>query len=95
MPLKKYGWDNFSHEILLSGLTKEEMEYWEDYYIEFYNSRNPDKGYNIMKGGLKSPFQELWKDENFKLKISQQQSNLMKERLKNPETRKFLQEIFN
>ena len=48
------------------------MEYWEDYYIEFYDSRNPNKGYNIMKGGLKSPFQELWKDENFKLKISQQ-----------------------
>ena len=91
--IKKYGWDNFSHEILLSGLTKEEMEYWEDYYIEFYDSRNPNKGYNIMKGGLKSPFQELWRDENFKLKISQQQSNLMKERLKNPETRKFLQEI--
>lgn len=82
MLLKKYGWDNFSHEILLSDLTEEEMEYWEDYYIEFYDSRNPDKGYNIMKGGLKPPFQELWKDENFKLKISQQQSDLMKERLK-------------
>ena len=61
--IKKYGWDNFEHELLLENLTEEEMKYWEDYYIEFYESRNPEKGYNINKGGQKSPFQELWKNK--------------------------------
>lgn len=88
--IKKYGWDNFKHKILLSDLTEEEMKYWEDYYIEFYDSRNPNKGYNKMKGGQKSPFQNLWQDKNFRAKMSKQQSELMKERLKNPKEREKL-----
>ena len=91
--IKKYGWNNFDHEILLENLSKEEMKYWEDYYIEYYESRNPDKGYNIMKGGQVSPFQILWQDENFRKKISQQQSELMKERLKDPAERERLRQI--
>jgi group I intron endonuclease len=91
--IKKYGWDNFEHEILLEGLTQEEMSYWEDYYIEYYDSRNADKGYNINKGGQISPFQELWKDNDFREKMSKQQSELMKERLKNPKERERLQQI--
>lgn len=91
--IKKYGWNNFEHEILLENLTQKEMEYWEDYYIEFYESRNPEKGYNIMKGGKKSPFQELWENQSFREKISQQQSELMKERLKDPKERERLKQI--
>lgn len=91
--IKKYGWDNFEHEILLEQLNEKEMQYWEDYYIEFYDSRNPNKGYNINKGGQKSPFQELWKNNDFREKISKQQSYIMKERLKDPRERERLRQI--
>ena len=91
--IKKYGWESFEHEILLDNLTKEEMEYWEDYYIEYYDTRNPDKGYNINKGGQSSPFTELWKNQDFRDKISKQQSELMKERLKDPKERERLRQI--
>jgi len=83
--IKKYGWENFSHEILKEKLTYKEMKYWEDFYVEYYDARNPEKGYNIIAGGLDSPFQELWNDPAFREKMSKQQSELMKERLKDPE----------
>lgn len=93
LAIKKYGWENFEHEILLENLTLEEMKYWEDYYIEFYEARNPEKGYNLEKGGIPSPFVELWKDPEFKEKMSKQQSELMKERLKDPQAREQLRQI--
>ena len=45
----KYGWDNFTHEIIMSNLNKIEANFWERYYISLYNSI--DKGYNIETGG--------------------------------------------
>lgn len=47
----KYGWDKFTHEILYSGLSKEEACSKEIELIEFHNSTNPSKGYNISTGG--------------------------------------------
>ena len=47
----KYGWDNFEHEIIKDGLTKEEASYWEQYYISFYNSSDRQYGYNMSFGG--------------------------------------------
>lgn len=48
----KYGWDSgFSHEILYSGLTKENAEEYERYLIRHFNSTNPEYGYNIALGG--------------------------------------------
>lgn len=49
--IKKYGWDNFSHEILESGLTREEACEREKYYIALYDSTDPTKGYNVSLGG--------------------------------------------
>lgn len=49
--IRKYGWINFKHEILASGLTKEEAEKMEVELIRSYDSTNPDKGYNIRSGG--------------------------------------------
>lgn len=43
--------DFFKVEILKNNLTLKEANYWEDYYIQYYDSRNPEKGYNINKGG--------------------------------------------
>lgn len=48
--IKKYGWDNFEHEILKTGLTKEEAKKYESYYIKQYNTLAPF-GYNLTGGG--------------------------------------------
>lgn len=49
--IKKYGWDNFNHEILFEGLTKEEAEQKEIELISFYKSNDREFGYNIENGG--------------------------------------------
>lgn len=49
--IKKYGWDNFKHEILFENLTKEEAEQKEIDLIAFYNSTDERFGYNLAKGG--------------------------------------------
>ena len=47
----KYSWENIKHEILFTNLTKEEAEQKEIELIAFYDSMNPDKGYNATPGG--------------------------------------------
>lgn len=49
--IKKYGWNNFKHEVLFDGLTKEDAEYKEIELIAYYDSTNPTKGYNHSFGG--------------------------------------------
>ena len=46
------GWDNFRHEILYTGLSREEAEYKEKELIKDYKSNNTNFGYNIKSGGL-------------------------------------------
>lgn len=50
--IQKYGWDNFSHEVLEFGLSKEEAREREKYYIALFDLQNPDNGYNIDNGGF-------------------------------------------
>lgn len=50
--IKKYGWNGFNHEILETGLTQEQANEQEVYYISLYNSANPKFGYNIKGGGM-------------------------------------------
>jgi group I intron endonuclease len=47
----KYGWDNIEHKILFENLTKEQAEKKEIELISFYQSNNPEHGYNIESGG--------------------------------------------
>ena len=47
----KYGWDNFFHEILYTGITRESAEQIEKELILNLDLLNPDKGYNQRKGG--------------------------------------------
>lgn len=49
--IKKYGWDNFTHEVLFSDLTKEDACEKEIELIRFHKSNNEDYGYNISSGG--------------------------------------------
>lgn len=43
----KYGWDNFEHLILYTGLSEKEAEEKEKELIAKYNSTNEKFGYNI------------------------------------------------
>lgn len=49
--IRFYGWQNFSHEILYTNLTKKEAEQKEIELIAYYDSTNQNKGYNIAAGG--------------------------------------------
>lgn len=77
--IKKYGWDNFSHEILKDGIeTQEEADFWETQYIACYDATNPDVGYNIESGGHHSMM------ESTKQKISALAIERYKDKTKNP-----------
>lgn len=47
----KYGKNNFKKEILEFGTSNFDLNEKEIKWIEFYNSTNPEIGYNITKGG--------------------------------------------
>lgn len=49
--IQKYGWNNIQHEILFEGLTKDEADKKEIELISYYDSTNPERGYNIAVGG--------------------------------------------
>lgn len=48
--IEKYGWNNIQHEIVASGLTKEEAAHMEKLLIQKLDLTNPDKGYNTLVG---------------------------------------------
>jgi len=50
--IEKYGWDNFDHEIIASGLNESEASNMEKLLIREFDSTDPDKGYNFEHGGL-------------------------------------------
>ena len=49
--IRKFGWDNFKHEILYEGLSEEQANIIEQMQINYYDSTNRKKGYNISIGG--------------------------------------------
>jgi group I intron endonuclease len=49
--INKYGWDNIKHEMLFTGLTKEQAEQKEIELIKLYNSTDSQYGYNAESGG--------------------------------------------
>lgn len=49
--IKKYGWDNITHEILCEGLTLEEAHTKEIEFIAKYQSCDKNYGYNCNLGG--------------------------------------------
>lgn len=52
--IQKYGWDNFQHIILDQGeMTQKEADDKECFYIQQYDTLNPQKGYNIVNGGYR------------------------------------------
>lgn len=56
--IQKYGWSAFEHIVVLSSLTKEEADVYEDYLIDQYDSMNPYRGFNLRSGGGKGSLSE-------------------------------------
>lgn len=49
----KYGWkEGFHHKIVADNLSWEKAKESERFFIEIYDSTNPEKGYNHRKGGI-------------------------------------------
>lgn len=61
--IKKYGWDNFEHQVIEDHIySQEEANQREEYWIEFYHSYVNDPlggGYNLSKGGFNHEHQGL------------------------------------
>ena len=49
--IEKYGWENISHEVIVSGLTQEEADKMEHDLIEVWDLMNPEFGYHLREGG--------------------------------------------
>lgn len=49
--IKKYGWENITHEVLETGLSRKEASDAERRYISLFDSSNPLCGYNLTDGG--------------------------------------------
>lgn len=77
--IQKYGWDNFSYQVLKDNLSLEEANKWEQYYIKIFHTWVDDpqcQGYNLSKGG----FNRVHSKETLeKLKKSHLKENLSKE----------------
>ena len=85
--IQKYGWDNFDHKILYSGLTHAEACEMEKKLIAELNTSNPEIGYNISPGGdgfTSETMLERWQDETHKSNMI----NAMRDAWKDPEKRK-------
>ena len=52
--IKKYGWENFDHEIVANNLTADEADNFERLLIKEFDLQNPDKGYNLESGGTRN-----------------------------------------
>jgi group I intron endonuclease len=68
--IKKYGWENIKHEILLENLTKEEAETKEIELIALYKSNQNKYGYNIEIGGNVNKGQILSEETRKKMSIA-------------------------
>ena len=61
--IKKYGWNNFEHIILMDNLSLEEANKNEERLIKLFDTTNPDKGYNLEYGGTNKTHSEETKQK--------------------------------
>ena len=79
--IKKYGWENFNHKIIASGITREEACKMEKELIKKYNTTNECYGYNLGSGGEHGAEGSKRTEKQNRAKSEQ-----MKIRMKQPET---------
>ena len=105
--INKYGWDNMTHEILFSNLSREEACRLEMICIKLFRSNELEFGYNLSVGGdfstlgiKKTPKQIQAQSEQRKEyyrnhpEMRENMSKISKERFKNnPELRKHMSDV--
>ncbi len=71
--IDKIGWENFEKSVCCENLTREGAEKLERWFIAYYDSANPEKGYNCALGGLGKGvcMNEATKELNSVVKIRQ------------------------
>jgi group I intron endonuclease len=67
--INKYGADNFYYEVITVCETQAVADYWEEFFINKFDARNTDVGYNVAIGGA-SGFTGLKHSEETRQKIS-------------------------
>lgn len=78
--IHKYGWENFTHEVVAENLTKDEAAQLEKTLIAEYDTCNPTKGFNIESGGFKNGKRMPYRDHPLKGR-KQTEENIEKNRL--------------
>ena len=61
--IQKYGWNNFQHFIIFDNLTLKQANQIEEILINLFDTTNPDKGYNLEKGGVNKQHSEETKQK--------------------------------
>lgn len=49
--IEKFGWDSFDHAVLYVCHSKQMADLLEQHLIAFFDTTNPEHGYNLLKGG--------------------------------------------
>ena len=62
--IKKYGWNNFQHEVIASNLTENEAKNFEKLLIKKLKSNNREFGYNLTEGGDGAPGVRRFGEDN-------------------------------
>lgn len=73
--IQKYGWDGFDHDVIASGLTKDEADHFEELLIKELNTTSRDNGYNIMFGGNNHKHSEETKQKMSKTRTGKKHSD--------------------
>ncbi len=79
--INKYGWENFTHEILIDGLTHTEANKLEAFYIKEHKTLSPN-GYNLNTGGGNPFLSEETKEKMRKNQIGKKMSEDTKEKIR-------------
>lgn len=80
--IKIYGWDEgFHHKIVRDNLTWEKAKEAEKFFIEIYDSTNPEKGYNHRKGGIGYGLHKPRENFGHKLRMLRKNRGLTQEEL--------------
>ena len=77
--IKKYGWDNFKHELLFENLSEEEAKRKEIELIAFYKSNDRKYGYNNSTGGESASGKVLSEETKSKIRKANLGKKLPKE----------------
>lgn len=59
--IQKHGWENFASKIVCLTTSQNDANFWEDHFIEKFDSTNPEKGYNLKRGGSNGAFSNIAK----------------------------------